>query len=105
METAEQIRKRAEAWELPISTLFLLEEEHERAAKLARIKAELARDRLICTECYGNPDQYRADVGNVCPACDGEGSGLNPDFIDGDAQAFDPRAEYGPHHRRYSRAA
>lgn len=105
METAEQIRKRAEAWELPISTLMLIEEEHERAAKLARIKAELARDRLICTECYGNPEQYRADVSSVCPACDGEGSVLNPDFIDGDAGGFDPRREYGTYRVVRGRAA
>jgi len=92
-------------WELSASTRLLISDEQERAAKLAKLQAELARDRLVCGECYGAPEQYLADFDEPCPACDGEGSVLNPDFIDGDASAFDPRAEYGTHHRRYSRAA
>ena len=102
METAQHILERAEAWELSASTRWLLDEERERAAKLAKLQAELARDRLICRECYGNPEQCRADVGNVCPGCEGAGTVLNPDFIGGDARGFDPHAEWATerHHWR-----
>lgn len=56
----------------------------------------------ICSECFGSPNQYLIDFEETCPTCQGEGFVADPDYIDGDAPGFDPRAEWGTHHRTYS---
>lgn len=66
-------------------------------------QSDLDRGLIICSECVGDPSQYLIDFEIECPACHGIGTVPNPDYIDGDAQAIDPRTEYGTHHRIYSR--
>jgi len=57
---------------------------------------------MVCGECFGNPNLYELDFEECCPSCQGAGTVPDPDFIDGDAD-FDPHAEWGTHHRIYSR--
>lgn len=69
-----------------------------------RIEAEhLDSGFIVCGECSGDPSQYLIDVEEVCPCCGGDGFIDDPDYIDGDARSFNARAEWGTHHRIYSR--
>lgn len=57
---------------------------------------------IICIECAGDPSQYLIDFEIECPACHGIGTVPNPDFIDGDADEFNPHTEFGTYHRVYA---
>jgi len=49
---------------------------------------------LICGTCLGQPNQFELDHDERCDECGGRGCVPDPDFIDGDADDFDPRSEF-----------
>lgn len=48
---------------------------------------------VYCGECHGRPNQYHNDFEECCPTC--SGLGLIEDEDADEADAFDPRVEWG----------